>query len=220
VKGARLLALVAAAASGSACAAVPASTPGRPAPCAAPAAVTVPESAPRAAAGDLAAAVATIGGVDGQDAAGGATPADATAPKETSEEVNDGQDPTKPIRRFDVREKYTRLSHDPADLGQWTTTLRCDAPLPIGDGWSVATRVDLPIVENDVPNAEDNPRGEHEWGLGDVLLQALVITPRGDRRWNLAFGSHSSCRRRRRSSSAPASGSSRRPHSSSTTRSG
>src|SRR5262245_53080991 len=64
-------------------------------------------------------------------------PGDTTvAPAKPAEEhVNDGQDPTKPLTRIDVRTKYTRLLDEPVRRDQWLTTLRCDSPFALGRGW-------------------------------------------------------------------------------------
>jgi hypothetical protein len=96
---------------------------------------------------------------------------------------NSGQDPTKPVSRFDVRAQYEDL---PAGLEAETLTLRLDKPLALGGGWKLGTRVDVPLQINDVPGP-DNPAGKTEVGLSDMLLQALVITP-AHGNWAYAFG--------------------------------
>lgn len=64
-----------------------------------------------------------------------------TAEKE--EEVNNGQDPTKPPTRFDLRYQYQNLppsSNDDAHI----ITLRADKPFILAPGWSLASHIDAP----------------------------------------------------------------------------
>jgi hypothetical protein len=90
-----------------------------------------------------------------------------------AEEVNNGQDPTKPLTRIDLRYQYQNAppaSNDNVHI----LTPRADKPFPLGGGWSVATRVDLPMFHTQTVNP-DNPDGGYSFGMGDVLLQALFI---------------------------------------------
>ena len=96
---------------------------------------------------------------------------------------NSGQDPTKPVSRFDVRVQYEDL---PAGLEAETLTLRLDKPFTLGNGWKLSSRIDVPLQLNDVPGV-DNPAGKTEFGLSDVLMQALVIAPPHGN-WTYAFG--------------------------------
>jgi hypothetical protein len=91
------------------------------------------------------------------------------ATKET-EEVNTGQDKTMPLARFDVRYKYQDL---PSGKDQHILTLRADKPFVLNKDWSLGTRIDVPLVYNDVPS-RDNPRGAWNFGGGDVLIQTYV----------------------------------------------
>jgi hypothetical protein len=102
-------------------------------------------------------------------------------------EENNGQDPTRPLTRLDIRIKHQDL---PSGLSAELLTLRVDKPFVLGDGWSVATRVDMPLVYTDVPSL-DNPNGDDEFGVTDSLFQALFITPPlgADKRWAVGFGS-------------------------------
>ena len=105
------------------------------------------------------------------------------AQNNTKEEINTGQDITKPLSRFDIRLKFqqTTGNYDTA-----MTTLRLDVPFKFKNGWQLATRFDLPLVRSDVPS-RDNPRGDYEFGTGDVLTQFLLIAPPKGRR-AYAFG--------------------------------
>ncbi len=103
------------------------------------------------------------------------------------EEVNTGQDPTKPVTRLDIRYKYQDL---PGGFTNNLITFRVDKPVPLSDsGWTLSLRVDAPVAYNDVPS-RDNPNGDREFGMSDSLFQALLITPPlgDDKRWALAFG--------------------------------
>lgn len=108
-------------------------------------------------------------------------------PTSGGDEVNTGQDPTKPLTRLDLRYKYQDL---PGGFTGDLVTARVDVPVLLNDaGWQLALRFDVPLAGNDVPS-RDNPNGDHEFGLSDSLMQALFITPPlgADKRWALAFG--------------------------------
>lgn len=105
------------------------------------------------------------------------------AQEKVEEEVNTGQDPTKPLSRFDIRYKYQQTT---GDYDTSFTTLRLDKPIKLDDGWQLYSRFDLPLVRSDVPS-QDNPNGDYEAGAGDALAQFLFVTPpRG--RFAYAFG--------------------------------
>lgn len=86
---------------------------------------------------------------------------------------NSGQDPTRPVTRFDVRLKY---QDQPQGLDAETLTLRVDKPFVLGGGWSLSTRGDIPVIRNKAFTPQD-PDGDHKVGLGDILTQALLIAP-------------------------------------------
>jgi hypothetical protein len=89
------------------------------------------------------------------------------------EEVNNGQDPTKPLTRFDLRYQYQNTP--PADNDDsHIFTLRADKPFILSRQWSLATRLDVPLfLTNGL--SEDNPTGAYKFGLGDLLVQGLLI---------------------------------------------
>lgn len=99
--------------------------------------------------------------------------ASAAPPVAAEHEENSGQDPTRPVTRFDVRLKY---QNQPNGLDAETLTLRADKPFMLGGGWKLSTRGDIPIVRNEALTLAD-PDGNHKVGLGDVLTQALFIAP-------------------------------------------
>jgi len=105
------------------------------------------------------------------------------AQDEAKEEINTGQDITKPLSRFDVRYKYKQTT---GDYDTSLTTLRLDKPFMLDGGWQLSTRFDLPLVRSDVPS-RDNPNGDYEAGAGDFLTQFLFIAPPKGR-WAYGFG--------------------------------
>jgi hypothetical protein len=78
-----------------------------------------------------------------------------TAPATDSEAVNDGEDPTRPLTRFDFRYEYEALS---GDRGKHIFTPRVDKRFVLGNDWQLATRLDMPFVYTDVSSA-NNPNG-------------------------------------------------------------
>lgn len=110
-------------------------------------------------------------------------PASTTLTQAEDPAANSGQDPTKPVSRFDVRAQYEDIS---AGVEAETLTLRLDKPFSLGSGWKLSSRIDVPLQVNDVPGV-DNPAGKTDFGLSDVLIQALVIAP-SHGNWTYAFG--------------------------------
>jgi hypothetical protein len=97
--------------------------------------------------------------------------ADSGANVVDGEEVNTGQDITKPLTRVDLRLSYQLT---PNERNSTTFILRTDKPYVLGEGWTLALRGDLPFVHNDIPSAS-NPNGGYGTGLGDALAQVLLI---------------------------------------------
>jgi hypothetical protein len=110
--------------------------------------------------------------------------AEAKAPQE---EVNTGQDPTRPVTRLDLRLKYVELDHKAVggDSAQ-VLTLRSDLAVPLRGGWRLALRGEFPMSWDDTPSA-DNPGGARQFGLSDTLFQGALITPTAGN-WTAAFG--------------------------------
>jgi Putative MetA-pathway of phenol degradation len=94
-----------------------------------------------------------------------------TAPATDSEDVNDGEDPTRPLTRFDFRYEYEALS---GGRGEHIFTPRVDKRFVLGHGWQLASRLDMPFVYTDVSSA-DNPNGAWTLGTGDLLVQGLLV---------------------------------------------
>jgi hypothetical protein len=96
-------------------------------------------------------------------------------------EENDGQDPTRPLTRFDIRTLYTdgiKIPNQP-DANQTVILGRIDKPMPMDNKWVFYWRMDVPFVSNDVPSA-DNPDRDREFGLGNIFNQFIWISPPGD----------------------------------------
>ena len=100
------------------------------------------------------------------------------------EEVNTGQDFTKPLTRFDLRQKYQDL---PNGKTANQTTLRIDKPIVLKNKWVLSLRADLPFISNNVVSM-DNPTGDTESGVSDFLNQVMFIAPQGDKNWTWAYG--------------------------------
>lgn len=81
-----------------------------------------------------------------------------------------GNDVVHPIQRIDLRVEVTSKE----DTDELATTLRYTRPQPIGGGWTVNLRGDLPFVRNNEVSI-DNPDGGYTFGVGDVLLQAVFV---------------------------------------------
>jgi hypothetical protein len=103
----------------------------------------------------------------------GASPIAAQSLPGHPEAENSGQDPTRPVTRVDVRLKY---QDNPSGSEAQFMTLRADKPYLIRGGWKLSTRVDLPLVRNNVITP-GNVSGDYQGGLGDVLTQALFLSP-------------------------------------------
>jgi len=96
-------------------------------------------------------------------------------------EENDGQDPTRPLTRFDIRIQYTDRLKVPNDSDAYQTVIlgRIDKPIPLENKWIFYWRTDVPVINNDVPS-RDNPDRDREWGMGNLFNQFIMIMPPGD----------------------------------------
>lgn len=71
-------------------------------------------------------------------------------------------------------------------LGKPLIILRSSTPIPIKDtGWIFYNRLDVPFVYN---NIESNTTEDDEFGLGDILEQAVLIAPPISERITWGFG--------------------------------
>jgi hypothetical protein len=113
----------------------------------------------------------------------------AAVPEE--EPLNNGEDFTKPVNRFDMRFQFETLP-DATQSGRLfddrhveTTTLRSDLVL-FRKPDQLGLRFDLPLEWSNKPTAQ-NPNGVTRFGMGDLLAQALYIHT-FDSRWAAAAG--------------------------------
>jgi hypothetical protein len=103
--------------------------------------------------------------------------------------VNNGEDLTRPLNRFDVRERYERLPDESGLAPQkWVTTLRTDLWTGLGEGWKLYGRVDLPLVYSNDVTSSFNPKGHARFGVGDLLTEAAIILPPPTPRLAHGFG--------------------------------
>lgn len=98
------------------------------------------------------------------------------APAPTEEAPASGGDIVRQTHRIDLRIEANGQDGD----GELTTTLRYTNPIPIGGGWQVNFRADLPFVASDEVS-DENPLGETELGFGDILVQAVFARHVGER---------------------------------------
>jgi hypothetical protein len=87
------------------------------------------------------------------------------------QDLNNGDDFTRPPPRFDLR---FRFEDETGGATQEAFILRRDQPTPLGDHWELNTRIDLPFVATDKKSA-DNPGGASTFGVGDLLTQVSLI---------------------------------------------
>ncbi len=90
------------------------------------------------------------------------------------EEVNNGQDLTKPVARFDIRYQYENVSTGDNKDSNHIFTLRCDRPITLSPHWKFSTRIDVPMIATNL-RAGDNPNGNYRFGLGDALVQGTLV---------------------------------------------
>ena len=100
---------------------------------------------------------------------------------------NDGEDFTRPLNRFDLRQSYERLPDaGPLEPAKWVTTLRADLRTDLSGGWTIYGRTDLPLVYAQDVTSSFNPAGHGRFGLGDLLTEIALIPPSPQPR--LAYG--------------------------------
>ena len=102
---------------------------------------------------------------------------------------NNGEDFTRPLNRFDLRERYERLRDDGGlEPEKWVTTLRADLWTGSDAGWKLYGRVDVPLVYANDVTSSFNPEGHARFGLGDLLTQVAIIPPPPMPRLAYGFG--------------------------------
>jgi hypothetical protein len=95
-----------------------------------------------------------------------------------AEEYNDGQDPTRPLWRVDLRYRYQKTTGDTeAHIG----TFRIDMPVAIDKekgipGGAIYTRLDIPVAYTNQMGT-DNRNGDYSFDLTDSLMQNIYLPP-------------------------------------------
>ena len=95
------------------------------------------------------------------------------------EVLNNGQDITRPLTRFDVRYQFQRLP-SPADGNSNIATLRADHPFTLTSDLKFTARFDMPFVVS-TATGPDNLDGSTKVGFGDLLAMGLLIYKLSDR---------------------------------------
>lgn len=89
--------------------------------------------------------------------------------REPTEGVTNGNDITRPLHRIDLFANYTRPGEG---INTSTATLRYERPFHLDESSKLALRFELPFVRSN-ETSPDNPGGNYQSGLGDILLQAV-----------------------------------------------
>jgi hypothetical protein len=88
-----------------------------------------------------------------------------------AEQINNGQDITRPVTRVDVRYQFVNVPHG---YHQDIYTLRSDGAIKLSSKWEIALRGDVPTVYGDVP-ANDNEQAKMQFSLGDIVTQVVPV---------------------------------------------
>lgn len=95
-----------------------------------------------------------------------------------ADESDNGLDPTNPLTRLSLKYQYQNLPPSEEDTLH-NGTLRGDLLFKERGTWGWSTRVELPLIVTDQAS-RDNPNGGAEFGIGDVLTQAIIINRPSD----------------------------------------
>jgi hypothetical protein len=91
--------------------------------------------------------------------------------QQSQQPLNNGNDFTRPLTRFDLRYNY----QDKGDgISQNQFILRMEHPFQIADKWKIATRFDMPFVLSN-NTSSDNPHGKYGFGTGDFLAEGVLV---------------------------------------------
>ena len=90
---------------------------------------------------------------------------------QVAEQINNGQDITRPVTRVDVRYQFVNV---PGGFHQDIYTLRSDGAIKFSDKWELAMRGDIPSVYGDVL-AGDNEHAKMQFALGDIVTQIVPL---------------------------------------------
>ncbi|MFO1152710.1 MAG: hypothetical protein U1E42_03435 [Rhodospirillales bacterium] len=102
---------------------------------------------------------------------------------------NNGEDITRPVNIFQLRQRYQRLPDDNGrEPEKWTTTLRADLRTDLAESWTLYGRVDQPLVGSDDVTSRFNPEGHSRFGQGDLLTELAIIAPPSTARIGYGLG--------------------------------
>ena len=99
---------------------------------------------------------------------------DPTQQKTSAQELNNGDDFTRPLNLLQLRFEYSTAPGTPRQVTSDILTLRADRQIKLAPNWQLALRTDLPLVAKN-PITSDNPGGHFLYGLGDADAQASII---------------------------------------------
>ena len=88
-----------------------------------------------------------------------------------AEQINNGQDITRPVTRVDVRYQFVNI---PGGYQQNIFTLRSDGAIKFSEKWELALRGDVPMVYGNV-FAGDNLNSQYQFALGDIVTQVVPV---------------------------------------------
>jgi hypothetical protein len=109
--------------------------------------------------------------------------------KSRPEQLNNGEDFTRPLWRLEAKERYENLpNRHGLKPEKWVTTLRGDGWSGAEEGWKLYGRVDVPLVRSHDVTSSFNPDGDATFGLGDLLTEFALITPAAAQHWGFGAG--------------------------------
>ena len=125
---------------------------------------------------------------------GGLIPAGAAhaASDSPSGENGTGDDPTKPVGKIELLDRYTEApgpgvaEGTTKSVGTNTPFARIDAPFRLSPQWELNFRTEIPVVWTNGVGPQ-NPTGATVSGFGNVLGQAWIVHDL-DQRWAVALG--------------------------------
>jgi hypothetical protein len=97
--------------------------------------------------------------------------ASSISPSPTEEDLDNGEDFTRPPARYELRSEFQEKSNN---VTQDSFVLRRDQPFTLDDEWKLAMRLEMPFVLNDTKSAV-NGKTDTRFGPGDLLFQAALI---------------------------------------------
>jgi hypothetical protein len=110
----------------------------------------------------------------------------ALAQDTNAQELNNGEDFTRPLNLLQLRYEYSTAPGTPRQVTSHILTLRADRQINFAPQWQLALRSDLPMLAKN-PITSENQEGHFLYGLGDADAQAAVIYTK-NARWAVGFG--------------------------------